>query len=663
MPIVPLILRPGINLEETRNLNEGGFSDSLSVRFFQGLPEKEGGFEFFCQTLPAQGATHALKAWTSLAGVSLLGIGANFGLNVFAAEAVYNITPQTILAFIPIVLSTTAGSTTITITDAVNAPSVGEWLQILDPVSVGGLILYGSYGVVSSGGGQYQITAARAATQTIVGQGSARNFHNPVGSPIVTITLPNHGLFTGQIVSIPDATAIDGFTLQGNYIATVVDQHTYTILGPQPASAARSLNENANGTPGAGAGPGNIQLTFFTTAAGVTPAAGYPTTRSTLDNWGEFLMWNPRGGPVFVWQPALGYATPAANAATVPQSNTTIFVATQQQQLFCLGTVNRATGLFDPMLVAWSDVGDYTDFVPLTTNQAGSFRLTAGSMIVGGLALAGGNLIWTDKALYMAFYQGQPFIWGFQPQGINCGLLSMQGFGTLNQKVFWISQNQFYGWEGGVPQIIPCTVWDAVFKSINPARAMNAVCETNSFFNEVSWEVPQIGGTTTRARYQVDTGVWDYSTLPSGAFLPRHAWIDQSVFGGPLAADSTGAVWQHEKGTDAGAATLLSSLKTGFINIAEEDQVIQINGIYPDIKFTADGRPGPGTVEVLVHFFPYTQDPARVKGPFAVNSQTRFIPARGRAQALQFEFRSRDNGSWWRIGKMEYRGAPDGRRP
>jgi len=52
------------------------------------------------------------------------------------------------------------------------------------------------------------------------------------------------------------------------------------------------------------------------------------------------------------------------------------------------------------LLVKWSTDGDFTVFTPLATNQAGSFRLSNGSAIRGGLAATNQNLLWTDLDLW-----------------------------------------------------------------------------------------------------------------------------------------------------------------------------------------------------------------------------------------------------------------------
>src|SRR5215469_1787890 len=655
MPVAPIRLRPGVNLEETRSLNDSGWSESKSIRFFgsEGLPEKEGGFVAFVHATPNSGVPQVMRAWTALSGISLLGIGLSKRVNVSDGGGIYDLTPNTVSSRIPLSLSTTSGSTTVVIHDSVNAPTVGEWIQIRDPVSVSDILLLGSYEVISVGAGTYTIAAEAVIPGTVVAGGVARQFITTAGSSIVQVDLFAYRVFPGDVITVPDPTTVGGIVLDGNYL--VVSRLSFslcTIDAGQVATSNDTVVENG----------GDLQLTFLTPPSGSGSQVDMNIPDATMTTFGEFLLWCPQGGPVYVWMPE-NNPIPLEPVMTAPLSNNIIFVTSQQQMLFCCGTVNLATGTFDPMLIRFSDVGDYTDFVPSSTNQAGSYRLVAGSKIIGALPQTSGPLFWTDLALYQGIYKQPPLVWGFQPQGLNCGLVGPHAFGTMGQIVVWMSQNNFFAWQGGAPTPLPCTVWDLVFKNIDRANISKVVCETNTFFDEVSWEVPQINGTVTRARLKVETGNWDYTILPSKAFLPRTAWLDQSVFGAPLATDATGQVWQHEKGTDAGTEPLEWSLKSGLIEIAEGDRVTFIRGFYPDIKFTPTGKPGPGAVEMLIYFWGYSQDPPRVKGPFPVNSTTRFVPCKGRARGIQFEFRGRDLGSWARIGRPTYRGAPDGRRP
>jgi hypothetical protein len=223
-------------------------------------------------------------------------------------------------------------------------------------------------------------------------------------------------------------------------------------------------------------------------------------------------------------------------------------------------------------------------------------------------------------------YIGFPLVWSFGsgPLGVNCGLVGPHAMGVTNGGiVFWMSQNQFYAIAGSGPQILPCTVWDNVFKEVDRANIRYAVCATNSYFNEVSWYVPQLEGTVTRATLQVDTGVWTVEdALPSIT-----AWIDQSPFGPPLGAHVDATINQYEMGSDFEGVPIPASLQTGMIMISGGDEVTFVREVIPDFKFSEDG-PGPGT---------------------------------GRGRQIQFTFSGNDLGSWWRLGAIRYRGKPDGK--
>lgn len=987
MPSVPIVFKPGVDVQSTAALNAASWNESENIRFFQGLAQKAGGFELFTTAVDGGGRPTALRAWTSLAHIAYLAIGAQERVSLFGADVTSDITPLSKLSEIPVALTTTVGSQTVTITDPVNQPLEGDWFFVRAPVTVGGIILDGAYRVDSVvDPTHYTITAAQAATVAETDGGSAREFSSIAGSTEVIIAMSNHGLFSGQVIFISEPVTVDGQTLSGNYIVrvngpndysvdattiaatsafvfehggnmalaflsglikaasatveffTATDTHINIAEGGEPVPYALSgtatyapgdvltviggvgavgtvpvftvattrvvavtlNNLGTGGVPGphtfrgidgtasilfeftamvaldgtlTGATPvitvngsysANPSLTnmpildlsggtlvgatvnvgvwpdtLTVTTAGamtVTPANPAATTNSgsgrgvlirvgwgfgyaiadvltpvggtgeeptftvqtlnvvrvvvrapgsggsvgvhtfegttgtgtkyeftqevggggtligdptltvngsytvaptlvgdpitdltdgtlvgatvdpsmwpasvstttpgamttipdnpvatsdsgaghgaelnitwdysagqqndlskeyvVLDNWGEFLLAIPARGPVYVWRPQDGPATPLQNAGSAPQSNIFGFVASQQQILVLLGTINFGDDLFDPMLVRWSDVGDYTNFTPTSTNQAGSLRLQIGSTIIAGLSVAGRNLIWTDLAAFSLQYQGLPFVFSLQPIGINCGLVGPQAMGTLGDVVMWMGQNQFYVVSGGgSPQAVPCSVWDVVYPNIDKANVHQVVCCTNSLFGEVAWYVPQTDGTVTHAKLQVQSGNWDYTVIQPGSNLDRSAWVDQNVFGPPMGVDPDGNVYRQETTRDANGNPLVARLLSGLAMIAEGDQQYLLHHIYPDIKFDPTDVGGVGTVNMTVYIYKDMQAAPRVKGPYPINAKTRRIPCRGRGKGLQFEFTSTDGGSWFRLGRVEYSATPDG---
>ncbi len=616
MPPVPITLQPGVDAQSTPAQGATGWNESRNIRFFEGLAQKSGGFQHFTDEVAGGGRPVELRAWAALSGVRNLAIAGENRISLFASDVVTDITPVTENTLAPIWLSTVAGSPIITINDPLNAPAMGGWVRIRAPISSAGVIINGPYEVMSIvDPTHFTITATVNATATLTDAGAPRVFTTALDSRVVAVTLADHGLFSGEVDRITDPVVVGGIALEGNYVASVIDPNNYTILAATAATSTDTVGENG----------GNIAYSFFSPTA--NPAQNPLEVESVdLDNWGEFLVVIPQGGAVFVWKPTDGPNSPAQNVPTAPQANTSGFVSAQQQILVMCGSVNFATGLFDPLLVRWSDAGDYTQFTPLPSNQAGSFRLQLGSVIVAGLAVAGRGLVWTDLGLYVMQYESVPLVWGFQPIGVNCGLIGPKAMGTLGETVVWMSQNQFYVL-GGSPQVIPCSVWDLVFPNIDPANKRQSVCVTNAFFGEIAWYVPQLDGTTTKARLNISAGTWDYTIIQPEENTDRSAGIDQNVFGPPIGASPEGIVYREETGTDADTLPLPWRLVTGIAMIAQGDQVAFFRQIVPDIKFSNDQFAGPGTVKMLVYVYRDPQAAPRVKGPYLINARTRSIPS------------------------------------
>lgn len=643
MALVPIKLTPGINSVRTPTLNEGGWSAASNIRFFQGLPQKDGGF-IGLVTLSGIGVPRAIKAWTALSGIVYLGVSGTQRLNVWNPSlGVIDATPITTLALVPISLSTTAGSPNVVIRDTTNTPSVGQPIFIREPVSVGGIVLAGNNIVTAVGTNTYTVTSPVNASSTVVNGGVCRVFTTN-GTNVVNVYLPNHGLFTGQIVQVLDPVTISGLTIQGNYLATAIDASNYTITVPgSPAIGTASVTENA----------GNLNITFW---AGTGGTPNIPAGTSTLDNWGEFLLDCPERGPVYVWQPRVGGS--ATRVATAPQANGVIFVASQTQQLVCLGTINRATNLYDPMLAAFSDVGDYTSFVPTVSNQAGSFRLSLGSELRAGLALPGQNYLWTDTTLYSMQYIQPPLVYGFQPIGFNCGADGPHAIGIANDQIVWKSQNQFFALVGGSPQAIKCPVWDQVFPNQRRASLKHVTCEPNDYFGEVAWSVPQNDGTFMQARLKVATMGSDDPEWTASPYHHHTGWQNQNPFGAPIGAHENGYIDQHEIGVDADGQPAAYSLTTGMIMVAEGDEAMFIRQVIPDINWLK-----PGTMNMTAFFYDVPNKPPRVKGPVTITPSTLTAPGiRGRARQVQFKYDGNDLGSMPRWGLMRFRGHPDGKR-
>lgn len=142
--------------------------------------------------------------------------------------------------------ATTLSSTTVTVTQAANGLVVGEYVQVIVPVAIGGIVLQGFYLVVSTpSSSTYTITAATAATAGASG-GAVPSFTTTTNSTTVTVTLANHGLLAGQAFNVQVTTSVGGIALSGSYtVLAVTSPNAFTFAAPYVASSSATVFENA----------------------------------------------------------------------------------------------------------------------------------------------------------------------------------------------------------------------------------------------------------------------------------------------------------------------------------------------------------------------------------------------------------------------------------
>lgn len=143
--------------------------------------------------------------------------------------------------------TTTSGSSTVKIYWPSNGLSVSNYINIVIPISVGGLILYGFYQVVSVlDTNDFTITAALNASSSVTSGGVVPYFTTSANSTTVNVYLPNHSYLSGQPFYVQVTTQVDGITLFGTYtISSVVDANNFTITSAYAASSAASAYENS----------------------------------------------------------------------------------------------------------------------------------------------------------------------------------------------------------------------------------------------------------------------------------------------------------------------------------------------------------------------------------------------------------------------------------
>jgi hypothetical protein len=126
-------------------------------------------------------------------------------------------------------VSTTAGSAVVTIADPNAIVYVKDVVNIKTHISVGGIILFGSYEVTEVRTNEYDIVsytslgAQNPATEDVTNGGVLPVFEFSAVTPFVLVKLPNHGLNDGDTfpIVVPIDTGND--RLYGNYIVNTSD--------------------------------------------------------------------------------------------------------------------------------------------------------------------------------------------------------------------------------------------------------------------------------------------------------------------------------------------------------------------------------------------------------------------------------------------------------
>ncbi len=686
MSSTKLTLRPGVNTNYTPLLNEASFSQTNLIRFFNGLIQQLGGWAKYIGTAFYSNVT-GLFAWADLNGQPYVVGGTNGTLQVVYQSALYDITPQLSVVNLSGPFTTISGTNTMSVHSVAHGEDVGDVINIITETSINSKLLIGYQTIVSiTDADNYVVSTLVTFTASVSGAVTA--LYTTVNtSPTITVTLVNHGLMVGQFYTVNVSTTVATVVLVGSYIvASVIDADNFTFVAGSNANASTSGHENGNNIrieyllhsgisssfPSGGWSVGGYGMGGY--GIGTASSAATPLRQWFFGNWGSFLIANPTNEGIYVWDPAGGVTGNPATLITQAPTANSMFISMPQRQVVAL----QADG--DPLLAAWSDVDDYTDWTPTITNQAGSYRLSNGSRIVGGLQGSQQGLIWTDLDLWTMNYIQPPLVYGFDKVGTNCGLISARAKGIINGTVYWMSSKNFFMYNGMVNPL-PCTVWDAVFSNLDPAQLDKITCGVNSAFNEITWYYPllngvyildTVNGITSQqvlvlngyVKYNTVDGVWD------NGYLVRTAWIDQSVAGQPMGTDENNYLMQHEVSDTADGGPINSFFATGLFKISDGLEFIFLERFIPDFVSYIQGTEVEMKVVTYdyplnaVAYPPYVQItfPQSDKS-FIFDNSTDYIMVRSRGRFFQIQMYNTDQtNNFWRLGQFLLFGSPDGRR-
>jgi len=622
MPLKKLIFKPGVNRENTRYTTEGGFYDCDKIRFRQGTPEKIGGWTRISNN-SFLGLCRSLWNWVTLGALNLLGVGTNLKFYIERGGEYFDITPI---------------RSTVTLTNPFTAVN---------------------------------------------------------GSSIITVTDTAHGALNGDFVTFSGATGLGGnvtaTVLNKEYQITYVDANSYTITVAVVANAT-----DAAGSPGGGTVTTAYQLNVGPAVS--TPLVGFGsgpwgfgpwgTGLSSLDalrlwsqrNFGEDLIFGPRGGGVYFWDATGGVTTRAVNlnsllgASDVPTIQNYIFISDTFRFVFCFGCNDYGASTADPMLVRWSDQEDALNWTPAPTNQAGSIRLSDGSRIVTAAQTRQEILVWTDSSLYSFQYLGPPYVWGTSLLASNTSIVSPNAAVTASGVTYWMGVDKFYRYDGRI-QTLRCDLRQYIFNDFNPAQAEQVFAGTNEGFTEIWWFYCSANSTAIDKYvvYNYAEDIWYYGTLG------RTAWLDSGLREYPIAATYSNNIVNHEEGIDdnqtSTALAINAYIETSQFDIDDGHNFGFIWRILPDLTFRGSTA---GSPQVTMYLYPYQNSGSGVNNPASVGgisnapvTRVATIPVeqftgqintRVRGRQLSMKIESTQLGTTWQLGAPRIDIKQDGRR-
>ena len=779
MPLQKLQFRPGVNREGTTLSNEGGWFDCDKIRFRSGYPEKIGGWQAdtgaiyptaptgtfaaggtsTSATVPSGTGTYwgvakSLWNWINLAGYNLLSLGTSlkFYIQNSSGGAYNDITPIRLTTSAgDVTFAATAGSYTITVTDTAHGVQVGDFVIFSGAASLGGAItatvLNREYQVQTVPSiNTYTITSSVAATSGDSGNGGGStvgNYQIPTGYNTFTygtgygaggyggslgpsyITTLNGGISASSTSAIT-VVSTTGFASSGTiWIGT--EGITYTAItgttfqgtitrGYQSTAAAHSSGDQVSQYPSTATGYGSP----------ATTGVGIQLRLWSQSNYGEDLVFNARGGPMYYWANNSsvnvydrGQIIQAGTAVTVKGGSFTpdnycpslvnfVLVSDSSRFTFAFGcndpTGTYASTVLDPLQVRWSDQNTLATWQPLITNQAGGIRLSHGSAIITAIQARQEILVFTDASVYSFQYLGAPYVWNNQLLADNISIISPNAAATVNNVTYWMGADKFYMYSGRV-ETLPCALRQYIYGNINMTEAFQFVSGTNEGYNEIWWCYASITGTTSTGENGTGTAAnpnqlidryviynhlertWYYGTWNGTTARPRTAWLDSPLRAEPMSAigynsngsyTNGGLVYQetgvdnNETGTPVAIDAYVQSSdfdigdghNFGFVwRLIPDVSFDGSTSAAPAVNFTVRPRQNPGAN------YGDSDNPAvtskvsyATTTTYNVQQFTQQVFVRIRGRQMAFRLESNTLGTQWQLGAPRIDVRADGRR-
>ena len=715
---------PGINKQITATAAEGQWIDCDNVRFRYDTPEKIGGWSQLGAD-NVTGAARGMHQFINSQSIKYSIIGTNRILYAYSGGVFYDIHPIKSTNTLTNAFSTTNGSTEVTINFSGDHNIQAGDIVLLDNFSA---ITNSNFGASDFDDIRFMVTTVPSSSTITITMPSAETGSGATQSGGIRV---RHYYSVGPAVQAQGL----GWSL-GTWGGEAVGSYTTVLSSDIDASTTSITVNDASQLPSSGTnfikiGTEEISYTGISTntltgvSRGVrnTTAASH-TAGDTVTNTSDFVAWGEAAsgdlvlepgswsldnfgdkaicliadGEVFEWDSAATNAT--SNRATIisgaPTASRHMLVSTPDRHLVFFGTEttigDKTTQ--DDMFVRFSDQEDINTYTPTATNTAGTQRLADGSRIMGAIRGRDAIYVYTDTALFLQRFVGQPFTFAFVQVGTNCGLAGKNAVVEVDGAAYWLSENGFFKYAGAL-ETLPCLVEDFVYDDINLDSGNQMITAgLNNLFGEIMWFYPSAtSGVVNKMvcyNYQDSSPqrpIWTIGTLA------RTVWKDSAIFGKPHAleydanstepatsstyvqgnTDGISTYYQHETGTDqvkgGTVSAITANILSGDFDITQRQPgVSDLRGdgefLMKVRRFIPDFISQTGNTRVTLNLKNYSNDTAASSslGPFDVSSSTTKVDTRARARAIALKIENTSTAQDWKLGTFRLDIQPDGRR-
>ena len=688
MPLQKVLFKPGVNRENTRYTNEGGWYECDKVRFRQGTPEVIGGWQPI-SGYTYQGICRSLWNWTSLAGANYVGVGTNVKFYIENGGAYYDVTPISTTVTLGTNPFSANGTTTVTVTASTTGLTIGTFVTFSGATGTYATTLNAEYQIQTVGTSSFTITTATALTAGSYGGSAVSAAFQVSAGPATPVPLlgwgagswgqlgttwGNGGTSTSSLrlwnqinygqdlvygprgLGIYYWSANSGTNTRGVLLNSLGGTVTFTNASPTLVTSTVLYTEGAA-----------IQFSGGSLPSGVSAATTYYVYQV---NGLTFNLLNSSGTEVNTTSTGSGSVSLIVD---VPTAQNNITVSDSSRFIIAFGCNDYGQSTIDPMLIRWSAQDDPYNWTPDPTNQAGFTRLSHGSQIVTTVQTRQEIVVFTDSSVYSLQYLGPPYVWAPQLLGDNISIMSPNAAVTASGIIYWMGVDKFYAYDGRV-QTLNCDLRRYVFQDLNQEQSLQVFCGTNEGFNEVWWFYCSTGSTTVDKYvvYNYVEKVWYYGTMA------RTAWLDSGLLPFPIAATYNYNVVFHEDGLNAnetGTNTAIDAyISSSEFDIGDGHNFGFVWRVLPDLTFSnSENAPNGDVPKVTMTLYGLTNSgsgrtssasqPVSSSSAYDITEEfTGQIYTRMRGRQMIFKIESNQVNTSWQLGAPRIDIRPDGRR-